>query len=362
MKVNARVLSFMKEQYYPPHAIRLLQKAALAPLALARVAWCEWRDLNRLDFMCWQERKILARMHNRIPELDPEYVHLQRVIGITKSEWALSSYRLNASLSAVDLLLGHGFNLMLFKGLPWDKRFDRKGIRLSGDLDILVPEVDFISAVHLLRQKNWVTEANTDLIIRGVVPDEIHGINFTNIHGGNIDIHRRPSHSIPNSDYLERLWAQSEEGVFMGRYLRYCSHADYLALLVDHGVGKSFGPHMSSIWPIDLHQSLTRCDAGLMADFQVIIKQLRIPLQTEFALRYCTDVLKSSRIAEFSQHVKRSSVSIADVVRSILNSPPAFTRGTPLWLLAGSIRRISRYMTKLRYFIVRPASFLPTFK
>lgn len=347
--MNDRFLSFMKEQYYPPNEIKLLQIAALAPVTLARTAWCEWRDLNRLDFMCWQERKILARMHSRIPELDPEYIHFQRVIGITKSEWALSSYRLNASLSAVDLLLGFGLSVMLFKGLPWDKRLEVKGVRLSGDLDILVPEDCFMNALLLLQQNNWVTEANTDWVSRGVVPDEIHGLNYTNTNGGNIDIHRRPSHSIPDSGYLERLWAQSEDGVFMGRDVRFCTYADYLALLVDHGVGKSFGPHMSSIWPIDFHQSLTRCDSSLAEDFQFIIKQLRIPLQSDFALSYCTNILKSDRIASFSRHVDPLNVSIADIIRSIFNSPPAFTRGTSLWLIAGSIRRISRYIRKVDF-------------
>ena len=340
----------MKEKYYPPLPIRLLQQAALAPLAVAREVWCEWRDMNRLDIMCWQERKILARMHNRIPELDPNYEHFQRVVGISKSEWALSTLRLNASLTAIDLLLDHGLKIMLFKGLPWDKRLNTKGVRLSGDLDILVSEDDFISALDLLRQHSWVTDAHTDWIKKGIVPNEIHGLNYVNKNGGNIDVHRRPSHSIPDSNYLKRLWKQSEEGTFMGRSVLFCSHADYLALLVDHGVGKCPGPHMSSIWPVDFHQSLVKYDLKVIRNFELIIQQLRIPLQCSFALSYCKDILKSERISEFSRHIKPMSVSISDIVRSVMNSPPAFTRGTPLWLIAGSLRRVSRYVGKARHF------------
>ena len=350
MKSNDRFLSFMKENYYPPRPIRLLQQAALAPLPEARQAWSTWRELHRLDVISWQEQKILARMHIRIRDLDPEYAHLPRVVGLSKSVWTKSGFRLNASLSAVDMLLAHGFKIMLFKGIPWDKRFDAKGVRLSGDLDILVPEEDFIRAVILLEQNNWITEANTGWTKRGAMPSEIHGLNYSNKRGGHIDIHRRPSHSIPNENYLDGLWARSEEGTFMGMPVVFCSHADYLALLVDHGVGKCPGPFMSSIWPVDFHQSLVKFDAKLVAEFQFIIQQLKIPLQCELAMSYCRDILKSDRIAAFSQHVEPFDISITDIVRSIFNSPPAYTRGTPLWLIAGSIRRVSRYVHQARYY------------
>lgn len=336
----------MKEKYYPPREIMLLQQAEIAALPEARQAWCEWRDLDRLDLVSWQEQKILARLHNRIRELDPGYAHLPRIVGLSKSVWAQSAFRLNASLAAVDLLLGHGYKIMLFKGLGWNKRYNEKTIRLSGDLDILVPEKDFISALILLEKNNWETEADTRWQKHGVVPNEIHGINYKNENGGNIDLHRRPSHSIPDSNYLEGLWARSEIGTFMGRPIYYCSQADYLALLVDHGVGRSAGEHMSSVWPGDFHQSISKFDLKLVLDFRSIIQQLRIPMQCEFALSYCRDVLHSDRIAKFSQHVEPFNISIVDIVRSVFNSPPAFTRGTPLWLIAGSIRRISRYMKK----------------
>lgn len=347
MRLSNRLLSFVKKKYYPSLAIRLLQQAAIAPMPVARQAWYEWRDLNRLDFMSWQERKILARMHTRIPELDPEYTHFQRVIGLSKSEWVRSASCLNASMVAVDLLLEQGFEIMLFKGVSWDKRFNAKGVRLSGDLDVLVQQDCFISALNVLRQHNWVTDGDEGWIKRGVPPKEIHGLNYTNKNGGNIDVHRRPSHSIPDSNYLERLWLQSEEGVFMGRSVRFCSHADYLALLVDHGVDKSSESHMSSIWPVDFHQSVARYDLKLVAEFEFIIKQLKIPLECDFAMSYCKDVLKSDHITAFFRHIEPFDASMVDLIRTALNSPPAFTRGTPLWLIAGSIRRISRYVSKV---------------
>lgn len=339
-------ISSLKKNYYPPIAIRLLQQAAIAPLEKASHAWCKWRDLDRFAVISWQEQKILARMHYRIRELDPGYVHLPRLVGLSKSIWTKSGFRLNASMKAVDLLLTHGFKVMLFKGVPWDQRFDAKGVRLSGDLDIVVPEADFVRALTLLEQKNWVTEANTAWIKEGVIPNEIHGINYSDQYGGHIDIHRRPSHSIPERNYLDGLWARSEQRDFMGRSLYFCSHADFLALLIDHGVGRSAGPYMTSIWPVDFHQSITLLDRDLIESFCSIIEQLRIPMQCEFALSYCRDVLHSDRIAKFSQHVEPFNISIVDIVRSIFNSPPAFTRGTPLWLIAGSVRRISRDMKK----------------
>jgi hypothetical protein len=340
----------MKEKYYPPLPIRLLQQAALAPTPEAQQAWRAWRDLDRLDVVSWQEQKILARMHNRIPELDAGYTHFQRVIGLSKSLWTHSAIRLNASMAAVDLLLSHKVQIMLFKGVAWDKRFNAQGVRLFGDLDILVPEEDFIRALILLEQNNWATESNINWTKRGLIPNEIHGLNVVNKNGGNIDVHRRPSHSISDSNYLKRLWKQSEEGTFMGRPVRFCSHADYLALLVDHGVGKCPGPHMSSIWPVDFHQSINNYDLKLVKDFQLIIQQLRIPLQCSFALTYCKDIVSSERITAFAQHIEPMNVTTADIVRSMLNSPPAFTRGSPLWLIAGSIRRISRYLVHARHF------------
>lgn len=342
MSANERIFSFMKKAYYPPIEIRLLQKAAVAPIPMAREAWCKWRDLNRLDVTSWQERKILARMHNRIPLLDPDYDHFQRVIGLTKSEWAGSAFILKESMVAVDLLLENGFEIMFFKGVALDKRYDAKGVRLSGDLDILVPENDFVRALILLRKNNWVTVAVTDWLERYEPPREIHGLNYTNARGGNIDIHRRPSHSIPDSKYLERLWKQSEIGNFMGRRVRFCSQADYLALLVDHGIGNSFGEHISSIWPVDFHQSVSKNSNQLLAEFTLSIKQLKIPLQCNFALSYCKDILHSDHTTAFVRNFQPLNMSAADIIRSVLHSPTAFTRGTLLWLLAGSIRRTSR--------------------
>ena len=348
MRTDQWPISSLKKYYYPPIAIRLLQQAAIAPLEEASQAWRKWRDLDRLDVISWQEQKILARMHYRIRELDPGYIHLRRVVGLSKSIWTKSGFRLNASMKAVDLLLTHGFKVMLFKGVPWDQRFDAKGVRLSGDLDILVPEVDFIRALSLLEQNKWVTEANTTWIKRGVIPNEIHGLNYSNQYGGHIDIHRRPSHSIPEKHYLDGLWARSELRDFMGRPLYFCCHADFLALLIDHGVGKCAGPYMSSIWPVDFHQSISLLDMDLIDSFRSIVQELRIPVQCEFALSYCSRILKSDRISEFSRHVEPFTISTSDLIRSLLHSPPAFTRGTPLWLLGGSIRRLRRYGNNVR--------------
>lgn len=348
MQTNNRLLSGLKKYYYPPQEIQLLQKAELAPLPEARQAWGQWRDLDRLNDISWQEQKILARMHSRIRELDPDYLHLPRIVGFLKSEWTRSQFLLKESMAAVDLLLAHGYKLMLFKGIAWDKQHQAKGIRLSGDLDILVPEKDFVPALTLLEQNNWESEADTHWLKTGIVPDDVHGIGYKHAQGGNIDIHRRPAHAIPSAHYLDGLWERSQPGTFMDRPVNYCSHADYLTLLIAHGVGKNAGEFISSLWPGDLHQSVASFDTDSMADFRAIIYQLRIPLECEFALAYCKDVLQSDKVAEFAAKVEPFKLSVPALIRSILNSPPAFTQGALLWFVAGSLRRLSRFANTVR--------------
>ena len=348
MKTNNPLLAFLKKIYYPSLEIQLLQRAELAPISEARQAWEQWRDLDRLDDIGWQEQKILARMYVRIPQLDPHYPHLPRVIGFIKSEWTRSQLRLKESLVAIDLLLANKYNLMLFKGLAWDKHWDAKGIRISGDLDILVPENDFISALMLLEQNNWKTQDDTRWRKSGVIPKEVHALNYTNGKWGNIDLHRRPLYSDPGGNYLSGLWQRSCKGNFMGRNVRYCSHSDYLTLLIAHGVGSNIERNMSSIWPGDFHRAILGLDVQSIADFRSIILQIKKPLECEFALSYCREILYSDEIATFSRNIEAFTISTLALIRSILSSPPAFTRGTWLWLLAAPIRRTSRYASRIQ--------------
>ena len=346
MRNNSLLISILKKTYYPPFEIQLLQKAEIAPLIEARKAWAQWRNLDRLDDISWQEQKILARMFRRISELDSTYKHLPRIIGFMKSEWARSQVNLKASLVGVDLLLEHDFKLMLFKGLAWEESQGAKGIRLSGDLDILVPNKDFINALKLLEENNWSTEDDTSWQKYGIIPKYIHALNYTHNNGGNIDLHCRPLHTYPGEGYLDELWKRSRQGIFRGRPMYFCSNADYSALLIAHSLG-GIKEMMSSIWPGDFHRIIKKLDAHSIADFRSIILKINKSLECELALRYCEDILCSYNVRRFSRQIDPFKISIQNLLHAIFTSSMAYQRGTLFWLFAGSFRFLSRQTYKV---------------
>jgi hypothetical protein len=344
MKTNSHFLNFLKKQYYPSNEIQLLQRAEVAPLPIAQDAWKQWCALDRLDDIHWQEQKILARMHLRIRELDPNYIHLPRISGFLKSEWARSQVRLKETLAAVDLLIENNYPVMLFKGLAWDTQFDAKGIRLSGDLDVLVPENNFSDVIRLLEKNNWQSDSKKSWQKK----HHVHAINLINDKGGNIDIHRRPLHSMPPRKYINGIWNRSIEGDFMGRSVRFCSHADYLALLVAHGMVGQHKKHLISTWSGDFHQFLENMDQQSIAEFRSIIIEIGKPLECQFALSYLIDNLYSDKTKKFSLDLLPLNISIIQLAQSCLNSPLAYKKGAALWYIASLVRRLKRVSSKLK--------------
>ncbi len=336
MKTSSQLINFLKKQYYPSEEIKLLQIAQIAPQSIAKIAWDEWRSLDRLDDITWQEHKLLARMYHRINALDPHYPHLARVSGLLKSEWAKSQVRLKECLSAIDLLLEHQYPLMLFKGFAWNQ--NENGIRLSGDLDILVPENHFFDVLELLEKNHWYSEGKKHWRKK----QNVHAINLVNAKGGNIDIHRRPFHTTPPKSYINGIWERSRDGEFMGRYVRYCSEADYLAILIAHGVVGQQKKHTVSTWPGDIHYFLSQINNPTISLFRSIIVEIGKPVECHLALSYLKDDLYSESASGLSEKILPFDISLITFVRSTLNSPHAFKKGGAIWFFASFIRRILR--------------------
>lgn len=335
---------------WPPAPIQSLHRLALATdPADAEAAWQHWASTDRLDGVSWQEQRLLARIHGLILEIDPNYIHRSRLIGMARAAWSTSELKRHQTLGAIALLNTHEIPAMLFKGQATKPALQRTGPRISGDLDIMVPAEEFQHALSRLLADGWTyRDGRTHHI--SPLPKEVsqlHGINLHGPSGGNLDLHQRPFHQPVSADYLSGLWRRSHAHTWMGHSVQICSPEDRFAILMSREQRGTQGD-MNSLWITDCLDHLATHPAMSMTEVVAHVEDAGHLLEYGCALYYAGAHLQHPELRAQWHAMARRHTQPTEIARYLLNTPPAFQRGHPWWMVAGTIRRTSRMMRTLR--------------
>lgn len=256
---------WLHERMLPRGGAALLIGAGLGEDHLAAECWRKWTAQRDLDDVSWAEHRILAHIAPRMAVIAPDCPYRPRVEGLAKADWTRSQLILRASSRAVALLREHGIEVMLLKGGALQAAVPEAGVRVSGDLDILVPRARFADAVRVLYVAGWRSKDSVEYACA-----RWHFASGTNLRKaplGDIDVHHQPVHGVMRPEaVLEALWRRAGEGHFHGQEVRLPALEDLAVIAAAHGLRACSESPWGFVWLFDLDAVLRdpRIDPDLL--------------------------------------------------------------------------------------------------
>lgn len=256
----------------PTGSLDLLARAALAPLAQARLAWQAWRRDHDIDTTPWNEVRMLGAVAARIDELEADSPIRPRVLGIRKFLWVQSQICLQQGLTGLAALAQADIPTLVFKGaarIALDASTAQE--RLIRDVDVLVPLGRELAAFQTLEQADWkIVEEPWQLRLRKLAPVAGHHAWSLRKGKAEIDLHHFSNHLNRLKGDDDGLWARSEALTWRGVPTRVPCATDALLIALIHGVRWSVDN--AADWTID---ACALIDGGEV-DWQIFLQEARL--------------------------------------------------------------------------------------
>jgi len=332
---RASLLAPLLRTAWPDGLYRILALAASAPVETARESWLQWRSLDRLDEASWQEQRLLACVSRRLGDIDPEYPHRGRLAGLIRAHWTASQLKARHAMTGVDLLLQAEVPVMLFKGRSIDLPGQTNLLRISADLDVLVPRARYRAALEILQEAGWKLDEDSARRLEQA-PLSLHGVNLKNAFGGDFDVHQQPIAGAVSDRALDGIWSRAVACELHGRRVLTAAPEDVLAIVACHGVGAVWHTNANALWALDFLSGLNT--PGLTPErLSHAARSLDRELEMRSALLYCAEVLASPVARTFVAATPGVSWSVLPYLRFVAHAP--LSRRGPRWLVTGVMRR-----------------------
>ena len=260
----------------------LLTRAALAPGAVAREAFCRWyadnADRRHPDPIALRWLPLIAWNLRSEPLLDGERRYLR---DIQRGLCAANLRLLGTTTVVLERLAEVGVRLMLLKGAALGLTvYEAPSGRPLGDIDVLVPPDQVATARQVLAVNGWRAKrsANTDDLIW------CHATGWDQPSGGSLDLHWHliPECCWPDAD--TNVWRRAQPIRLDGQSLLVPAPADQLLHVCVHGL--RWSPVQSGHWIADAAR-IIRHDRAVI-DWRVLIDEAgrrRLSFQVSEALR-----------------------------------------------------------------------------
>lgn len=138
---------------------KLLLKAALLTGEAALAAWKRWQELKGADFdnIEYASYTLLPLVSRNMAPLVKDDALLDRCKGIYRRNWAFNHLLWRKTLPVLRKLQSAGIDkIVLLKGMAMIVNYYRDfGVRVVGDVDMLIPKDQVEQAVNILLQSGW---------------------------------------------------------------------------------------------------------------------------------------------------------------------------------------------------------------
>lgn len=228
----------------------LIRAAAWTDGAKAAALFQSWMKNHDIDAVTHAEHRLLVSVASRFPEQQVPVDHRPRLMGLQRMLWSKSRFSLKAAEPALKKLRNAGIDVLVFKGAARSamNMADLKG-RIAHDVDILVRQGDFKTALRLLMDDNWRASNGRSAAYCQAAAAAIRGINLFRGEFGDIDLHQRLLHQYTVLDDSEEdLWGRAQSVSFLGCDVYVASPTDQLIIAIAHG---GLDGHSHSDWMVD---------------------------------------------------------------------------------------------------------------
>lgn len=236
---------------WPEGGRLLLLHAALNPNeAVARQALKDWLAQNDLDDAGFPEHRLFSAITTRFGRtLDnlPEY---PRLIGLQRLNWTQSRLAVSANLPMLQAFVEAGLKVVLLKGAARIalNQSEQKS-RAAYDLDLLLPDGDFETAVEMLTAQDWQSgRGESGLGVKARL-SSVRARNFKKGRFGDIDVHRCSYQYVYANEALDtQLLTEAQPANYYGLPVFVPSAEERLIMAMGHG---AWDGHTHSDWLVD---------------------------------------------------------------------------------------------------------------
>ena len=286
--------------------LTLLKAALLAPDE-AEPYWLQFiatHDIQNLDHGCLQ---VLPMVFINLKDRMKGDINEKVCRSSYKYVWANNHLLMHDAKAMLLLLKKHNLQVCLLKGVAFiGHYFPDYGMRILGDIDLLVLPNNISELVNILESNHYQLKSNQSEVNALALFRIFHARSFINQRGTEIDVHQYLSKFLINAEFSERIWKNKVSiDLFDSENLAYVlSPTDQLLHTVVHGL--QYAPFSSIRWIVDVTSLLKNSSADIKWDeLMEVCSKYYLNLPMSMALIFLA---------------KEMSLSIPDTVLSSFNN------------------------------------------
>ena len=269
----------------PTRQQEILVDAILQPGGRAISAWQEWQRHGDIDHLDPASFQVMSLLYWNLAQQGLDHPLMDKLKGIYRMTWSSNQWLISRTLPTLRALHGRGIPIMLLKGAALNALYGKQyGIRLIGDVDVLVRQEDALRAARVLSDLGWKMKGRP----RDVTPDLISvskGHGYLHPEGGDLDLHWHPFPDDLVLAHEEPVWRYAVQTPIGDVPTLAPSPTDLLLHVCMHGW--AWSPHPPFRWIADamtiLRASQSELDWGrLISD----VRRRRLLPRLEAALTY----------------------------------------------------------------------------
>ncbi|MCG3267388.1 nucleotidyltransferase family protein [Yoonia sp. I 8.24] len=231
--------------------LQLLQAALNPDEDIALQALSTWLSQNDLDDASFPEHRLFAAITTRFGRKLEGLAEYPRLVGLLRLHWTQSRLAVSANLPPVRKFVEMGLKPVLLKGaarVALDPTQQKS--RSAFDLDLVMPDADFETAVCMLLDDGWQsTRGESALGLRARL-SSVRARNFKKGRFGDIDLHRCAYQNIQaNARFDAELLRDALPVTYYDLPVFVPSVEERLVMAMGHG---AWDGHHHSDWLVDI--------------------------------------------------------------------------------------------------------------
>lgn len=220
----------------PTRQEEFLLKAALMEPPASILAWEKWIGSTDIDQIDYGSQCMLPLVTNNLRSQGFSHPALTKFKGIYRQTWYRNQMHMTELASVIKDLHKAGIKTMVLKGVALLVTYYKDfGLRILGDIDLLVEPQDFSSSIQIVLDLGWEPENDLDKFTEENLR-YVREIHFFRQNGVGLDLHSHILFENPNAAAESDFWRAAAPITIRDQQSSALNPADQLLHLCVHGL------------------------------------------------------------------------------------------------------------------------------